>query len=158
MPQTKPATPKALKLLKGERRDRVNDAEPVPTGEVGPTAPLFAEAQAVWDRLAPDLVRQGVLTAWDCDEFTAFCLVVGNSHVAWRDVVKRGSVLVEERTHNGGHSHKVTIKNPSWQVVKDCTDAMVKLGGRFGLTPSERSRLSVGGEGRDVNPAEAFLS
>ena len=50
--------PTALKLLRGTRADRVNDAEPCPPpGEPAPPAYLDAEGLAEWGRRAPDRPR-----------------------------------------------------------------------------------------------------
>jgi phage terminase small subunit len=39
-------------------------------------------------------------------------------------------------------SVKNSVPSPYWRVMKDCIATMLKIGGRFGLTPSDRSGLA----------------
>jgi phage terminase small subunit len=77
----RPRRPNHLKILAGEREDRINRGEPLPaeTG-VTPPAPLTAGAEKVWNRLAPDLIDKGCLTSWDTDLFTVFCESAATYH------------------------------------------------------------------------------
>ena len=36
-----------------------------------------------------------------------------------------------------------TVKSPLWRIVLDCIDVMAKIGGRFGLTPSDRAGIDI---------------
>lgn len=57
--------------------------EPIPgAGRIAPPSPLPDDAQAVWDRLGPDLIAKRVLTTWDVDMFSVFCHAVA---IACRD-------------------------------------------------------------------------
>jgi P27 family predicted phage terminase small subunit len=40
-------------------------------------------------------------------------------------------------------SLKNEVVNPLWRIAKDCLDTMTRIGGRFGLTPSDRAGLDV---------------
>lgn len=139
----RPATPTALKLVRGERADRINTSEPEPAGKVAPTMPLSDEAQRVWDRLAPDMERKKVLRAWDCDEFSILCEVIAQHWVSWAEVARRGTEIEETRVGPGGNEYTITIRNPAWAVVRETADLIVKLGGRFGMSPSDRQSLVV---------------
>ena len=35
------------------------------------------------------------------------------------------------------------VPNPSWRIALDCIDVMSRIGGKFGLTPSDRAGLDV---------------
>src|SRR5262245_60512663 len=64
----------ALKVLRGERRGRVNEHEPrVPDGVVTKPSHLSAGAVRVWDRLAPLCVAMQTLTPADVTAFGTFC-------------------------------------------------------------------------------------
>lgn len=136
----RPAKPKHLKVLHGDQKDRINDDEPVPAeAEIAPPYPLNQKVQAVWDRLAPDRIAQGVLTAWDVDAFAQFCeaLVIAQSTVrSARTKAKPGapSPLAEFQ-----------------KAVQICST----LGGRFGWTPSDRAKLTA--PGANDGPAAARL-
>jgi phage terminase small subunit len=95
MPRTgRPAKPTALKILHGDDRknpQRVNRNEPHPAdAQVVPTDDLDVAARQVWDRVAPDLIRQGVLTAWDAEAFTVYCQTVAVYRDAHRSLQDAG--------------------------------------------------------------------
>jgi phage terminase small subunit len=117
----KPA-PTNLKLLHGVKPSRINTAEPVPSEQpIVPPYELEPDAQAVWDRLAPDRIAKGCLTHWDVDAFAALC-----------------QALVILRT---AHTEPFSV----WRTAVGIAD---RLGAQFGWTPSERARLHMRGSGR----------
>ncbi|MGH9167383.1 MAG: phage terminase small subunit P27 family, partial [Acidimicrobiia bacterium] len=123
-----------LKVLHGDRRDRINRAEPEPPeAEVACPKWLSPEARAVWARLAPGLVQRGILTVWDVDLFARFCALEVFNRLALEDVQQRG-ILVAGR-------NRARVKNPALQVVRDTGAELRALAARFGLTPSDRSQL-----------------
>lgn len=147
----RPSKPTVLKLLDGDRKDRINTAEAVPTaGVVVPTDELVGDAREVWDRLAPDLIAKGVLTLWDGDAFTVYCRTVATYREASRQLAENG---LTARGAAGG-----VIKAPEWQIMRDAIGVMVSIGGRFGLTPSDRAQLKVGGGDDASKGAERLLS
>ncbi|MEV8438797.1 tetratricopeptide repeat protein [Actinosynnema sp. NPDC051121] len=69
--------PTSLRVLHGDRPDRINTREPVPPdAEVEPPDWLSDSARAIRDRLAPGLVARKVLTVWDADAFAILCQAV----------------------------------------------------------------------------------
>lgn len=137
----RPPKPSHLKVLHGDRKDRLNTAEPVPSeGTVQPPYRLPKAVREVWDRLAPDRISQGLLTPWDVDAFAAFCEAL---------------VLVRQGAREA--SGPVLPGAPSpMSRFKDAVNLCATLGGRFGWTPSDRQKLVTGGESRD--PREDLLS
>jgi P27 family predicted phage terminase small subunit len=131
----RPAKPTHLKVLHGDRDDRINHDEPQPAVDVAPPFALTKAARAVWDRLAPDMQRKGVLTAWDVDLFAELCEAVVRLRTA-----RRGS---KRKPESGGVS--------PMREYSSALDMVVKLSSRFGMTPSDRSKLGVdrGGESND---------
>lgn len=146
----KPA-PNHLKVLRGTDERYVNRDEPTPAAVEGLTVPpadLPAGAQAVWRRLAPDLVDKSVLSAWDADLFRAYCVAVAH----YEDLRQR---IGDEYTVTG--SRKQPVRSPLWAQMNDALDRMTRLAAVFGLSPADRSRLHVGpGEGPKVG-AERLL-
>lgn len=134
----RPPKPRALKLLDGDQPCRVNDQEPVPgdLAPIEPTMTLGPVAREVWGRLAPELIKKGVFTSWDADAFTRFCSMVGLYHQA------REALEVDGLTARGAAGG--VIKSPYFQIMKDCEAIMTTLGSRFGLTPSDRTKIVVG--------------
>jgi len=133
-----------LALLHGDDKknpSRVNQAEPVPSAvPVQPPYELDARVRAVWDRLAPDRIRTGVLTAWDTDAFAAFCEAL---------------VLAQQGAREASGPAVPGAPSPMSRF-KDAVNLCATLGGRFGWTPSDRQKLIVGEAGRD--PTEDLLS
>lgn len=130
--------PTALKVLHGDREDRINRAEPVPE-DVPVAAPttLTTEAHAVWARLAPDRIAKGVLTAWDVDAFALFCEAAALAPHAARYAADH----IDDAIVPGAQSPVSRLR----EAVAICAS----LGSRFGWTPADRARLVIGGEQRD---------
>jgi P27 family predicted phage terminase small subunit len=126
--------PSALKRAQGVRPSRINASEPVPTpGQIEPPEDMSEGALAIWERLAPDLERAGVLTSWDVDLFGEYCETLATVRQA-RKVVQL-SLLVGSRDH--------PRVNPAWRIQRDALGLALALGRQFGLTPSARSGLGV---------------
>ena len=131
-----PRRPNHLKILAGTREDRVNRNEPLPAeSAIVPPVQLSEGAQAVWDRLAPDLIKKGCLSNWDLDLFIVYCDATATYHECRRamggDYTVKGSVK------------DTTVKSPLWRVMKDSSDTMRSIGAKFGLTPSDRAGIDV---------------
>jgi P27 family predicted phage terminase small subunit len=136
----RPSRPNHLKVLAGERESRINRNEPLPAETaVNPPAELSDSARKIWHRLAPDLEDKGCLTRWDIDLFSAFC----ESAATYRRCMDE---IGNDLTVPG--SVKNEVVNPLWRIAKDCLDTMTRIGGRFGLTPSDRASIDV----RDTKP------
>lgn len=143
--------PTSLRVLEGGHPERINRKEPKPADvAIAPTQPLTAYAQEAWDRLAPDLTAKKVLTGWDCQAFTAYCVAAGTFREASEHLQTYG---LTGRGAAGGE-----IKSPYWQIMRDSIGVMVTVGGRFGLTPSDRAQLSIGGGDGDKHGGERLLS
>ena len=143
----KPA-PTALKLLKGTQPCRIPKGEPLPSeAEFAPPSWLDGHevALAEWAKLAPDLIRTRVGQSWDGEAFGEWCLAVERVAEASRHVLDEGAVIDQ---HVFGRDGAVTgtrkMRNPWALELKDALAITASRGAQFGLTPSDRSRLSVG--------------
>lgn len=110
---------------------------------------LDGVAVEVWESLAPDLERQGVLTPWDVEAFAMACDAVATYRAA------RALVDAEGLTVEGAKGGRV--KHPMLQVMRDSLTSFASLASRFGLTPSDRAKLSIGGDD-EPKGAERLLS
>lgn len=129
-----------LKVLEGVREDRINRDEPVPAQDViVPPVALAADAQEIWNRLAPDLIAKKVLTAWDVDAFAAFCRSAALYH--------RASEQAASAPFEVDGSHGGTVLNPIFRAVSLASSDMRAFGSRFGLTPGDRAELKVNDSG-----------
>ena len=148
--------PTSLRVLRGDQRGRINTDEPKPT-DVPIVAPASVTGPALveWERLAPDLARHRVMTAWDVQAFASYCMAVEIRDKARRQLDEQGEVMeapVFDRT--GKRTGERTVRNPWFAVWMAAAETVLRHGARFGLTPSDRSQLGVG-NGRQHNPAGA---
>ncbi|WP_204456185.1 phage terminase small subunit P27 family [Actinokineospora baliensis] len=129
------AKPTALRILHGDRPDRINTNEPAPP-EQEITCPDWASdaARAIWERLAPGLAARGVLTAWDTDAFLVLCEALARYRAATQLV--NGSALLVQ----GGSG---LMKNPALVVQADAERTFLQFAARFGLTPADRQAIKV---------------
>jgi phage terminase small subunit len=137
----RPRKPRALKVLHGDRKDRINEREPQPAADdIVPPYKLDQDVQAVWDRLAPDRIAKKILTAWDTDAFAAFCEAI---------------VLARQGAREASGPAVPGAPSPMSRF-KDAVGLCATLGGRFGWTPSDRQKLIVGEAPRE--PGADLLS
>lgn len=129
------AKPTALRVLHGDRKDRVNDSEPAPpTHDIDCPDWASDHARGIWARLAPGLAERGVLTEWDTDAFLVLCEALARYKAATQLV--NGSALLVQ----GGTG---LMKNPALQVQSDAERVFLQFAARFGLTPSDRQAIKV---------------
>ena len=135
--QGRPPKPTALRVLAGDRRpsrQKPPDA-PLPVGQ--PQRPAFVTgyARRVWDRLAPDLSRLGLLREADVESFGAYCLAADRHRRAQMQINREG--LFQQSTAG------TTMAHPAWRIARDAAMEMLAHSTRFGLTPSDRVGLGV---------------
>lgn len=138
----RPPKPTHLKILHGDRSDRINDDEPVPAQiDVEPPFSLTESAAEAWNRLAPDRIAKGVLTPWDVDAFAEFCEAL---------VILRGK-------RECANALAVPGAPSPMAEYKTAISIVATLGARFGWTPSDRAKLTTE-RTEDPKGAERLLS
>ncbi|WNV86581.1 phage terminase small subunit P27 family [Umezawaea sp. Da 62-37] len=129
------AKPTALRVLHGDRTDRINDREPLPPiGQIACPDWASESAREIWTRLAPDLEQRKVLTTWDVDAFLILCEALARYRNA--TALVNGSALLVQ----GGSG---LMKNPALQVQSEAERTFLTYAARFGLTPSDRQSIKV---------------
>lgn len=120
--------PTKLKIMEGKPGHRpLPENEPIPVGVAEMPKWLTADAQVVWQELAPEAITIGTLTSYDADQFGMLC-----------------TELAEYRKEPG--AVKTTAKT-----------LITKLFAEFGKGPSARARIVVKpkepntGKGRFLN-------
>lgn len=154
MGQRGPAkTPTKLAVLRGERKDRINTNEPQPNiGDVVPPAWLQGDALDVWHELAADLKAKGVLTSWDVEAYARYCDVVVRYRHAAKMLAQQGEVIeVDVFGKNGEPTGTRITKNPWTLVLRDSDAQLQRYAAKFGMTPSDRAGLSIGGGAGDAD-------
>ncbi len=92
-------------------------------------------AREVWQRLAPSMVKQGILTEWDGEAFATYREAVEHSRVA-AAVIREQGILGRGQRGEG-------TKNPALQIFRDSAMTIKALGTQFGLTPASRASLTM---------------
>jgi P27 family predicted phage terminase small subunit len=143
--------PSKLVELKGNpSKKKLAGTEPEPRqGAPRPPADLKGEALAEWGRIVPELARLGLLTVVDRAYLVAYC-------ESWATFDQSRAAMAEYGPLVAGRDGGL-VKNPAAQVMRDAADLMIKFGSRFGLSPSDRTRLSVAPQ-EDNGPDAQVLS
>lgn len=129
-------TPTHLRVVRGDRKDRINTKEPKPK-KSKPRCPawLSDEAKVVWKRTAKQLDGMGLLYEADQDILNAYANAVVNYQKA-TELVDRSGVLIKGRRDG-------VVTNPAVRVQRDAATLIRMLAGELGLTPSARTRLKA---------------
>lgn len=147
--------PTQLRLLHGDRSDRINTDEPVPTdGDLTTPegADLDPEVQAVWDYTVDQLEGMGLAFPADRDALLCYCEAVVAHRKASAAIARSGLLI---RTSRGGNF----MRNPLIQVQRDSATLVRVFAREFGLTPSSRSDIHMGGgKGEQGAGPERLLS
>ncbi|MFC8247710.1 P27 family phage terminase small subunit [Streptomyces chartreusis] len=135
--------PTALRVLHGDRKDRINSDEPQPDAdEIAPTDWLGERALEVWAAYAPDLEARQVLTPWDVEAFAAWCDAVARRRDAAEHVDEETAVVELDVFNKNGELTGTRRAKNTWLLALDSADAQVqRYGARCGLTPSDRAGL-----------------
>lgn len=148
--------PTHLKLLDGEKhKERINKKEPKPKpGKFRCPSHIVGEARRAWGVLMPRLETLGLLTEIDGQAFEGLCQVYGRwveaeVELAKTNPVMRGKKIIKIKDKDGNEIEKEVpggyFQNPYLAVANRAWEQMMKAFAEFGLTPSSRSRITVGG-------------
>lgn len=153
--------PTRLKVIEGNRGHRPLEPDAEPQFSIPddmPSPPSFLDPYAVeeWERVAPELYANGLLTVVDAAALGAYCQAAST----WRqaseeleldrkanDRAKARGLVIETKQGN-------RIQNPLLGIANKARADMVKLGSEFGLTPSARASLE-GSKRGDEDPTES---
>lgn len=137
MPAGRPPTPTSkLKLHGGYRKERHagRDKEPVATGEPVQVIPLGDDGKALWDFVVPKLIASKVARSIDSPALTAMCF--------WWDEWRKADSIEVARYRR--------------LALRDTFAMWQSLASRFGLTPSDRTKLQADVPAKD--DLEAMLA
>jgi P27 family predicted phage terminase small subunit len=148
------AVPTELKLLRGNPGKRpISPDEPTPAAVLETHAPpewLDDAAKAEWRRVAPILVRNGLLTEMDLDALTAYC----HAWCVWKDAnakIRQFGMVIKSPS---GYP----IPSPYLPIANKAMLQMKGLMSDFGMTPSARTHVSRAKDpAAPANPLQRFL-
>ena len=105
----------------------------------------------LWKRMAPELIRQRILTEWDRSSFSLMCLSYSLAIQAGIELADAGLTVPHERDPE---SEK---KNPKFTVFKTNCDIYGKFSEKFAMDPKSRQLLGIEPP-KPKNPFEALLT
>ncbi len=115
--------PTKLRILHGDRADRINRNEPRPPNRpISPPAWLTGKARERFEQMAPELREKAGVSVWDADTFAILC-----------DLVER-------------YSDSKTTDSAAARLAPQIR----QYAREFGLTPASRVGLHVSPIGRDA--------
>jgi P27 family predicted phage terminase small subunit len=128
--------PTGLRLVRGDRKDRINLDEPQ-AREGLPQCPIDAapEVHEVWNYTLEQLEHMKIVTLADRDALYAYCEAVVLHRAASRLLATQGFIM--EGLHGG------FVKNPAHQIQRDAAQMIRAFAQEFGLTPSARSTIKM---------------
>lgn len=140
----RPRKPDHLKIVEGDREDRINRAAPVPNlTTLEPPVVLSDRARGFWDQLAPDMKAKGILTDWDLPALAQACDCLA-MYWMYRELLEAHR---DDHPDLGPYVAKGSaggvIKHPYWQCMRDAQGMALQILSRFGMTPADRSKISA---------------
>jgi P27 family predicted phage terminase small subunit len=157
-----PPIPTKLKRLRGNPgKQALNKREPQPDLAI-PTRPgwLLPEAKREWNRIVPQLSALGLLTALDRGAIAGGCQWWAMYVRAVKDIAESGWTFTITTVKETPTSTTTTTgyegPRPAVAQMHKCWTQYLSFCARFGLTPSDRSRLSVP-EPKPIDEMSAYL-
>jgi P27 family predicted phage terminase small subunit len=144
----KPMAPE-LKVMRGERRDRINERAPIPDdGAPRPPRGMATEQRRAFRNIVAELVRMGVRCGPDVLVIEQLAGMVVWNHRAGAELERAGAWGATAR---GG-----TSTTGPWRVYRDSEREIHRLSAELGLSPTARNRVVTGPE--PMSELEALLS
>lgn len=150
-----PPKPTAIRRLEGNPSNRpLNEFEPMPQvlRKVDPPDNLPPGGELIWNALAPELIRLGLLTEIDLHAFTRYVRFLTEYYDAEKKI--DGKLVIAIR-YPDSDKVKYFQQNPYISIRNNAAAQLNRLEQQFGLTPSARARmigLLQGGGGTPDDP------
>jgi P27 family predicted phage terminase small subunit len=126
---------KHLRGNPGKRRLPVREPEPPPVASVDPPRMLSRVARQEWRRLAPELLRLGLLTVVDLGLLAVWCS-------AWATFCEAERQLAQGPLHTDRNG---LVRRSPWVIIRrDAVETLLKVADRMGFSPSARVSLANG--------------
>lgn len=148
--------PTNIKLIEGNPGQRPlpkNEPKPAPKAPKRP-AWLTGEGRKVWERVAPELERLGLLTLVDGESLAAACQSWKTYVDCQRYLKKHGMTY----TYINKFGAENEVERPQVKIAQKALDQFKSFCTEFGLTPASRARIEVKPEEPEQDPMEELLS
>lgn len=142
--------PTHLRMLRGDRPDRINLNEPkVRDGDLACPPDLDGEAREIWEYTTFHMKHMGIEKPMDLDSLRCYVEAVLMHRQASRQIREEGLIVPGERGR--------PMRNPLICVQRDAATTIRHLAHEFGFTPSGRSGIRVGEANKPVETGAARL-
>ena len=143
--------PTALRILHGDRKDRINTEEPVPRdGELEPPEGMSAIALDVWHYTLAEMGTMRIAKPADRDALVAYCEAVAQ-HRRASELLAHSEILIKGQKGN-------VVRNPAVQMQRDAAMTIKAFAAEFGLTPRARAEFTAPRRSPDAGDPERLLS
>lgn len=141
--------PSALKQLHASGLP-INENEPKPDVEA-PECPkwLDAMARAEWVAIVPLLLANRILSRLDRAALSAYCQCYSRWQQAELDIQKYGTTFTTAKGY--------VCQRPEVGISNKALELMSKFLAKFGLSPSDRTKVSSAPESLPDDPAEKYF-
>jgi P27 family predicted phage terminase small subunit len=152
-PAPKPVELKVLEGNPGKRR-LPNSPKFAPLTEHAPDE-LPPLGQALWRRLTKELGHTNVVQRTDRELLLAACDCWALYQTNMALVRKYGAL---QTARNNNSERGALIVNPAWRVARDALREFNAIAAKFGLSPADRSRLTMSEVPDDEDPRLRLLT
>lgn len=128
--------PTNLRVLHGDRKDRINtDEPPAPDGVAQCPSYASPEVREIWDYTIKQLALMGCASPADRDALICFCEAV-NLHRQASAELAESTLMVGRLDEKAG-----IMRHPMIMVQRDAATQIARFAQHFGLSPSARSEI-----------------
>ena len=141
----------------GDHKYYNRDHGPLITADTNLKCPseYHKETKKCWKAIVPTLIQMGVLTEPDLPTLKQL-FDAHDDYVRARENYKAYTVLFDS-SNIQDVVKMVDIQRKLFSVMDAARDRFNKIGSRFGITPTERSRLPINQESKDEDPLQVIL-
>ena len=158
-PKTQPTKLKIIRGNPGQRRLPKNEPKPPLAKKM--KCPFSSRddknhfAREEWNRIVPELCRQGLISKIDVNSLRAYCEAVQVREESYKFLREKGNI-VPTKNYKGeiiGY-----IRAPQLLTWEKAIMIAVRLGAEFGLTPSSRVGLEVENKQVEIDELDEILN
>ncbi len=120
------------------------------------------EGKVRWKVLIPQLDNMGVLAKIDYGELVQYCSLWGEWHKAYEWLQEHGQVYqirekpTKKQKEEGRQGDiKSVLQWPQVSIFRNLGERLSRIGSKFGLTPSDRAGMTVGGKDKKQDKGKA---